>query len=82
MKEPGEIEIVDAQNRVILVRLDAINAADLEGEDAQRVTDAVNSRISESLGADIFDYYAREAQRSGGLQVNQSTINAVNTQVR
>lgn len=82
MAEPGEVEVVDAQDRVILLRLDAINEADLEGEDAQRVDEAVRSRIGESLSMDIFDYYARAAQRSGGLEINQSAINAVNTQVQ
>mgnify|MGYP007088573508 CR=1 FL=1 len=82
MGEPGEIEIVDAQNRVFLVRLDAINQADLSGEDAARITSAVSQRIGGSLQADIFDYYAREAQRAGGLEVNQSSINAVETQVQ
>ncbi|MBC9245475.1 SurA N-terminal domain-containing protein [Paracoccus sp. 11-3] len=82
MDAPGEVEVVDAQDRVILLRLDAINEADLEGEDAQRVDEAVRSRIGESLSMDIFDYYARAAQRSGGLEINQSAINAVNTQVQ
>ena len=82
LTEPNEIEVVDARDRVILLRLDAINEADLEGEDAQRVDEAVKARIGESLAMDIFDYYARAAQRSSGLEVNQSAINAVNTQVQ
>lgn len=79
---PGEIEIVDADNRVFLVRLDAIHEADLSGEDAMRVTDVVSNRLSQSIQADIFDYYARAAQRQGGLQVNQQAINAINAQVQ
>ncbi|WP_272858065.1 SurA N-terminal domain-containing protein [Paracoccus stylophorae] len=79
---PGEIEIVDADNRVFLVRLDAIHEADLSDQDAVRVTDAVSDRLSQSMQADIFDYYARAAQRQGGVQINQQAINAINAQVQ
>ncbi|MGN7867967.1 SurA N-terminal domain-containing protein [Paracoccus sp. 22332] len=80
--EPGDIEIVDAENRVILLRLDAIDEANLTGEDAQRITDAVSSRLSQSLQADIFDYYARAVQREAGIKLDQSAINAINAQVQ
>lgn len=82
IKEPGEIEVVNADNRVFLIRLDAIAPADQQGEDARRVIDAVSSRISQSLQADIFDYYARAAQLKGGLKVDQQAIDAINAQVQ
>lgn len=78
----GDVEPVDAEDRVFLVRLDAVHEADLDGEEALRVIDAVGSRLGQSLQADVFDYYARAAQREGGLQLNQSAINAINAQVQ
>ena len=82
MAEPGEIEIVDADNRVILLRLDAVDQADLAGEDAQRITDAVGDRLEQSLQSDLFDYYARAVQREAGISLDQSAINAINAQVQ
>lgn len=82
LAEPGDVEIVDADGRVLLVRLDAANDADLGGEDAARIRDAVSARIAQSLQGDIFDYYARHLQRENRIEVNQSAINAVNTQVQ
>lgn len=82
MDKPGEIEVVDAQNRVLLLRLDAIHAADSSGDDAQRVNDAVASRMGSDLQLDIFDYYARAVQRAAGIELNQTAINAINTQVQ
>ena len=41
-----------------------------------------SARLEGSLQADIFDYYARAAQRQGGLRLNQQAINAVNAQVQ
>jgi peptidyl-prolyl cis-trans isomerase D len=82
MAEPGEIEIVDADNRVILLRLDAVDQADLAGEDAQRITGAVGDRLEQSLQSDLFDYYARAVQREAGISLDQSAINAINAQVQ
>ncbi|MBL3673755.1 SurA N-terminal domain-containing protein [Paracoccus sp. KCTC 42845] len=82
MAEPGEIEIVDADNRVILLRLDSVDQADLAGEDAQRITDAVGDRLEQSLQSDLFDYYARAVQREAGISLDQSAINAINAQVQ
>lgn len=79
---PGDIEVVNALDRVFLVRLDAVHPADLGGEDALRISDAVQQRLSQSLQADIFDYYARNAQLGAGIDVNQSVINAINAQVQ
>ncbi|MFN3273683.1 MAG: SurA N-terminal domain-containing protein [Paracoccus sp. (in: a-proteobacteria)] len=80
--EPGEVEVVDAGNLVLLVRLDQIGDADLSGEDAQMIQGRVAERVSQSLQGDIFDYYARHVQREQRIEVNQSAINAVNTQVQ
>ena len=80
--EPGEVEIVDAGDRVILVRLDAVGDADLSSTDALAVQDRVAARIGQSLQDDIFDYYARYVQRQHRIEVNQAAINAINTQVQ
>lgn len=82
LDEPGEVEVVEAEGRVLLVRLDAVRDADLGGEDAARIRDAISARIGQSLQADVFDYYARHLQRENRIEVNQSVINAVNTQVQ
>lgn len=82
MSEPGEIEVVDAENRVILLRLDAVRDADLTAEDALPITDAVDDRLGQSLQSDIFDYYARAVQRDAGIELDQSAIDAINAQVQ
>ncbi|MFN3527401.1 MAG: peptidylprolyl isomerase, partial [Paracoccus sp. (in: a-proteobacteria)] len=80
--EEGEVEVVDAGDRVLLVRLDAIGDADLSSEDALMIKDRVAARIGQSLQGDIFDYYARHVQREQRIEVNQSAINTINTQVQ
>ncbi len=80
--EPGEAEVVDAGDRVFVVRLDQINDADLSQPDAAQVLDGVRSRLDQSLQVDLFDYYARHAQRQSAVELNQTAINAINAQVQ
>ncbi|WCR05239.1 SurA N-terminal domain-containing protein [Paracoccus saliphilus] len=82
IEETGDIEIVDTDDRVFLVRLDTIEEADLDSEDAKEVQDRIRQRMSQSLQADIFEYYARAAQRKAGVKINQSAIDAINAQVQ
>lgn len=82
MKENGAVDVVDADERVFLVRLDAIHEPDLSNEEALRIKEAVSARLDQSLQADLFDYYARAAQLNGGLEINQAAMAAINTQVR
>ncbi|MDO5646525.1 SurA N-terminal domain-containing protein [Paracoccus sp. (in: a-proteobacteria)] len=81
LSEPGEVELVDAGDRVFLVRLDQTHAADLTGDDAQRIQSVVAGRLGQSLQADVFEFYARSIQRGTRIEVNQSAINAINAQV-
>lgn len=78
----GDTEILDSENRVILLRLDGIDEANLADDDAVRIRDAVAGRLGQSLQSDIFDYYARAAQRDAGIQIDQTAINAINAQVQ
>lgn len=82
VEKPGEIEIVDANDRVFLVRLDAIGEAELSTEDAKQVEDQIKQRMSQSLQNDVFEYYTRAAQRNAGVKVNQSAIDSINAQVQ
>ncbi|WP_240643401.1 peptidylprolyl isomerase [Paracoccus siganidrum] len=79
---PGEVEVADASDRVFLVRLDAVHDADLSQDTGQQVAESVGRRLDETLQADLFDYYNRAIQLRAGVQMNQSAINAVNTQVQ
>ena len=82
LDEPGDTDVVDAGDRVFVLRLDAVNDADLSQADAAQVLDGVRARLNQSLQIDLFDFYARHAQRQTPVQLNQSAINAVNAQVQ
>ncbi|WP_410219001.1 peptidylprolyl isomerase [Paracoccus sp. (in: a-proteobacteria)] len=82
LNEPREVDVVDARDRVFLVRLDQVNDADLSQDDAAAVLEGVRSRLNQSLQSDVFEYYARHVQRSLPFEINQQAINAINAQVQ
>ncbi|WP_223252034.1 hypothetical protein [Paracoccus mutanolyticus] len=74
--------MVDAENRVFLVTLDQIHPADVSGEDAGQMRDAIAARMADSLRQDVFDYYSRALQARAGATVNQTAVDAVNAQAQ
>lgn len=82
MAEPGETQVVDAQDRVFLVTLDAIHQADMTGEAATEAAANVRQRLEQSLQNDLFDYYVRSVQSERGTRLDQAAVNAAQTMVR
>ncbi|MBU2958706.1 SurA N-terminal domain-containing protein [Paracoccus sp. C2R09] len=82
LDEPGETEVVDAGDRVFLVRLDQVTEADLSDDNAAGIRDALSARLNQSLQGDIFDFYARHVQRNLDVTVNQQAVESVNSQVQ
>lgn len=80
--EPGETEVVDAENRVFLVTLEQIHAADAEGQEVGLMRDGIARRLGDSMRQDVFEYYTRALELQSGVTVNQTAIDAVNTQIQ
>ncbi|MEL7180898.1 MAG: peptidyl-prolyl cis-trans isomerase [Pseudomonadota bacterium] len=76
----GDVRVIDAENRALIVRLDEVAPPDLTDENviAQREALAENARAG--IAQDIFDAYATELQQRTEQRLNQQTINAVNAQ--
>ena len=82
IKEPGDAEVVDADDRVFLVTLDKIHPAATEGDEASQIRDGISARLVDSLNQDVFDYFARALQAQSGTTINQPAVDAVNAQVQ
>ncbi|MDO5620617.1 MAG: SurA N-terminal domain-containing protein [Paracoccus sp. (in: a-proteobacteria)] len=82
LKEAGDSAVVDADNRVFVVALDAIHAADTEGERAADVAQLLEQRVSQSLQSDLFDYYLRAAQTDAGISLNPQALAAAAQRVQ
>lgn len=80
--EPGQMQIVDAENRVFLVTLDAIHPAAGDDGEAAQVREGIDARLSDSMRQDVFEYFTRALQAQVGITLNQTAIDAVNAQVQ
>lgn len=76
----GEVRVIDAENRALIVRLDDIAAPDLTDPSVIAQRDAVAENTGAGIAQDIFDAYAARLQQETELNLNQATINAVNAQ--
>lgn len=78
--EPGEVRVIDAAGRAIIVRLDAIAPPDPTdpGMDAERV--AVAERAAAGIAQDVFDIFTRSVQQRTEVRINDSALNAVHSQ--
>ncbi|WP_400088669.1 peptidyl-prolyl cis-trans isomerase [Yoonia sp. R78084] len=76
----GEVRVVDAFDRALIVRLDNIAAPDLTDPSVIAQRDALAENARAGIAQDIFDAYATSVQQRTETLLNQQTINAVNAQ--
>ncbi|PJI91607.1 peptidyl-prolyl cis-trans isomerase D [Yoonia maricola] len=76
----GDVRVIDAENRALIVRLDSITPADLSDEAVIAQRDALAENARAGIAQDIFDAYATSVQQRTEQRLNQQTINAVNAQ--
>lgn len=74
---PGEVRILTEGARVAVVRLDSITPASSEGDDAQATRDAIAASLAQSLSSDALALFTQSLVNSGGLQLDQAAITAV-----
>lgn len=80
--KPGEYKVADVDGRVFLLQLDAVHEADLNGKDAMRIKETLRESVGESIQRDVFDAYTQAVRKELNIEINQSAINAVNSQMR
>lgn len=76
----GEVRVIDAEDRALVVRLDNIAAPDLTDTSVVAQRDAVAETARAGIAQDIFDAYANALRQQTAQSLNQQTINAVNAQ--
>ncbi len=76
----GEVRVIDAVDRAIIVRLDDIAPPDPEDETVTAQREALAENAAAGIAQDIFDAYATSLQERTDVNINQATVNAVNAQ--
>ena len=78
----GKSTVARGEGRVILVQLTKIIPADLTDDAGKQLSASVTEQLSQGLGQDIFEYYARAAQAEAGITLDSAAANAVISQMQ
>ena len=76
----GDVVVLDAEDRAVILRLDAITPPDTEDELTAARIEGISSNATQSIAQDLFDAYATALQKETDVNINQATVNAVNAQ--
>lgn len=80
--EPGQALLETGRGQVIVLRVDAITAADRDSDDAQSIAQALENQAASDLAQDIFGALAVDIQRRAGVQINEQARTAVHTNLQ
>ncbi len=75
--EVGDIRIMDGTESVVMMRLDAIKAAD-DSPEAQDLVARLREQQNEALARGLFDIYSDDTLLRAGQNIDPRAINAVN----
>jgi peptidyl-prolyl cis-trans isomerase D len=80
--QPGENSLIEGFGAVFLVRLDAINAPDVEDADTAQLRDALREQLSASVAQDIYRAYTQTLRSTAGVTIDETALNAVHANFR
>lgn len=79
--QPGEVAVIEEPGAAVLVRLDAIHAADGGTAEARTLKEAFAAQASDQLAQDVLTAFTVAQQFRGGIRLDQAAIAAVNAQL-
>jgi len=80
--EVGDAKVIDNGTGAIVVRLDAANAPDLEGESTQAERSAVQAQVAGGISQDIFEAFTNDLQIRTDVTIDQAALNALNAHLQ
>ncbi|AKS46199.1 peptidyl-prolyl cis-trans isomerase D [Octadecabacter temperatus] len=80
--EQGDVRVIPNEGNAIIVRLDAITAADETDEAYTAEVASVAETVGEGIAQDIYELYNRTVQLRTDVQINEQALNAVHTNFR
>ena len=76
----GEVRVLAADDRAIIVRLDDIAPPDTDDPAVVAQREAIGENAAAGISQDIFEIYASTLQLRTDIEINQQTLNAINAQ--
>ncbi|MBB3993819.1 peptidyl-prolyl cis-trans isomerase D [Sulfitobacter undariae] len=76
--ETGEIRIMEGEDTVVIVRLDAITPADMDNAQSQAFIANLRTQQNDALARDLFDIYSNDVLLRAGQNIDPRAVTAVN----
>ncbi len=73
----GDVSVIPGDGVALILRLDAIHAADPESEQSQLLAQTFGDRAEQSVAQDLFRALASDIQTRAGVEIDRQAINAV-----
>ena len=74
----GDVRIMEGEDTVVLVRLDAITAANSDNAQAQALLTGLREQQNQALARGLFDIFSDDALLRAGQNIDPRAVNAVN----
>lgn len=78
--QEGAVEVVEGDGFTGVVQLNAITPAEMEGEDAAALRDAIAIQAEQAIAQDAFGLFTTALSTEAGITLDQAAINAVHAQ--
>ncbi|MFP7673149.1 peptidyl-prolyl cis-trans isomerase [Marivita sp. S0852] len=75
--QDGDTRALAGTGDVLILRLDAITPVNRDDDDIEQLANALRNQSASSIAEDLFRAFATDVQIRGGVEVNQTAINAV-----
>ena len=74
----ADVQVIEAPGFVAVVRLDEIQPAASEGDEAVAMRDALSAQAAQAIAGDAFAAFANALTAEAGITLDQSVINGIN----
>ncbi len=74
----GEVRVIEEGAFIAVVRLDSVQPAATEGEEAEALRAALDAQFEQSFANDAFSAFADAVSAEAGIALDQRAIDAVN----
>ena len=75
----GDVQVIEAEGFIAVVRLDQIQPAASEGDDAEALRTAIAAQAEQAVSADAFAAFTNALSAEAGITLDQAVINSINT---
>lgn len=78
----GKLNLIETPDYVGLVLLDQVIPADKDSDEGKALRTGLSAQFEQALGQDAYALFATGLANSGGIQFNQSALDAIHAQLR